>query len=81
MKTGDLNTPVYYIVRRKVNTYTLQGEYTCRAFYPPVIIPEGEVFCPAKFITPMRKTSYWYHDPYEAIPVMLMLKQVVMTYI
>ena len=30
---------------------------------------------------PMRKTSYWYHDPDEAIPVMLTLKQVVMPYI
>ena len=32
-------------------------------------------------MTPMRKTSYWYHDPDESIPVMLKLKQVVMPYI
>ena len=32
-------------------------------------------------MTPMRKTSYWYHKPYEAIPVMVKLKQVVMPYI
>ena len=29
----------------------------------------------------MRKTSYWYENPYEAIPVMVNLKQVVMPYI
>ena len=32
-------------------------------------------------MTPMRKTSYWYHKPDEAIPIMMKLKQVVMTYI
>ena len=32
-------------------------------------------------MTPMIKTSYWYHEPYEAIPAMVELKQVVMTYI
>ena len=29
-------------------------------------------------MTPMKKTSHWYHDPNEAIPVMVKLKQVVM---
>ena len=29
----------------------------------------------------MRKTSYWYHEPDEVIPVMVKLKQVVMHYI
>ena len=29
----------------------------------------------------MRKTSYWYHDPDEAIPVMVKLKQVLMTFV
>ena len=29
----------------------------------------------------MRKTSYWYHKPDEAIPVMDKLKQVVVLYI
>ena len=38
-------------------------KYTFHAFNPPVIIPEGELVCPYKFMTPMRKTSYWYHDP------------------
>ena len=28
-----------------------------------------------------KKTSYWYHKPDEAIPVMVKLKQVVMPYI
>ena len=32
-------------------------------------------------MTPMRKTSYFYHNPYEAIPVMVKLKKFVMTYI
>ena len=32
-------------------------------------------------MTPMRKTSYWYHDRDEGIPVMVKLKQVVMPYI
>ena len=30
---------------------------------------------------PTRKTSYWYHEIYEAIPVIVKLKQVVMPYI
>ena len=29
-------------------------------------------------MTPMKKTSHWYHEPNEAIPVMVKLKQVVM---
>ena len=29
-------------------------------------------------MTPIRKTSYWYHEPDEAIPFMVKLKQVVM---
>ena len=32
-------------------------------------------------MTPMRKNSYWYHNPYESIPIMVELKQVVMPYI
>ena len=32
-------------------------------------------------MTPMRKNSSWYHDPDEATPVMVTLKQVVMPYI
>ena len=51
------------------------------ALDPPVIISEGEQVFPAKFMTPMRKTSYWYHYPDEAKPVMLKLKQVLIPYI
>ena len=29
----------------------------------------------------MSKPSYWYHEPYESIPVMVKLKQVIMPYI
>ena len=32
-------------------------------------------------MTPIRKTSYWYFDPDEAIPVMVKLKQVLMNFI
>ena len=32
-------------------------------------------------MTPMRKKPYWYHKPDEAIPVMVKLEQVVMSYI
>ena len=32
-------------------------------------------------MTPMRKTSYWYQNPDEEIPVLVKLKQVVITYI
>ena len=71
----DSNTPGYYIVRWKVNAYTLQGEYTCHAFYPPVLITEVELFFPAKFMTPMRKTSYWYYNPDSSIPVMVKFKK------
>ena len=44
----------------------------------PFIIPEGELVFPAIFMTQRRKTPYGYHDPDEAIPVMMNLKQVVM---
>ena len=63
-QTSDSNTPGYYIVRWKINAYTLQEQYTRHAFDPPVIIPEVELFCPAKSMTPMRKTLYWYHNPW-----------------
>ena len=80
-KNSDSNTPGYYIVLWAGNTYTLQVKYTCHAFDRPAIIPEGELVCPAKFMKPTRKKSYWYHKTDEAIPVMVKLKQVVMTYI
>ena len=80
-QTSDSNTHGYYIVQWTSNAYTLQEKYTCHAFDPPVIIPEGELFFPAKFMTPTRKNSYWYHDKYETIHVIVKLKQVVMPFI
>ena len=80
-QTSDSNTPRYYIVWWTGNAYILQEKYTCHVFDPPVIIPEGEVVCPAKFMTPMRKTSYWYHDIDKSIPFMMKLKFFVMPYI
>ena len=80
-KTSDSNTPVYYIFWWTGNAYNIQGKYTCHAFNHPVIIPEGGLFFPAKFMTPMRKTLYWYHELYEAIPVMVKFKKIVMPFI
>ena len=80
-QTSNSNMPGCYVVRWRINAYNLQGKYTCHAFYPPLINPEGKLVFPAKFMTPMRKTSYWYHNPDEAIPVMEKLKQVVTPYI
>ena len=80
-QTSNSNTPGYYIVWWTGNAYTLQVKYTCHTFYPPVLIPEGELVFSAKFMTPMRKKPYWYHKTDESIPVMENLKQVVMTYI
>ena len=54
-KTSDCNTHGYYIVKCTGNAYTLHGKYKCHAFNPPLIIPEGELVCPAKFMTPMKK--------------------------
>ena len=73
-QTSDINTPVYYILRWTGNAYNLQEKYTCHAFDPPVIINEGELVCPSKFMTPMRKTPCWYHKPDESIPGMVKLK-------
>ena len=70
-----------YIVRWTGNAYTLQGKFTFHAFNPPVIIPEGELVCSAKFMTSMRKTSYWYHKLDETILFMVKLKHVLMPYI
>ena len=55
------NTPGYYIFRWTGNAYTLQKQYSYHAFDPPVTIPEVEIVCPDRFMTPMRKNSYWYH--------------------
>ena len=77
-QTSDYNTHGYNIFKWTGNAYTLQEKYECHAFDPPVIITEGEIFCPVKFMTTMIKTYHWYHDPNEAIPVMVKLKQVVM---
>ena len=60
---SDCNTPVYYIIKWTGNAYILQEKYKCHAFNPPVIIPEGELVCPANFMTPMTKISHWYHEP------------------
>ena len=76
-QTSDKNTHGYYIVKWTGNAYTLQEKYTCHAFNPPVIIPEGELVCPSKFMAPMKITSHWYHKTNEAIPVMVKLKQIV----
>ena len=43
-QTSNSNMPGYSIFWWTGNAYTLQGKYTCRAFDPQVIIPEGEVF-------------------------------------
>ena len=77
-QNSDCNTHGYYIVKWTGNVYTLKGKQKCHAIDPPVIIPEGELVCPANFMTPMIKTSHWYHQPNEVIPVMVKLKQVVM---
>ena len=57
-QTSDGNTPVYYIVQWIVNAYILQKKYTCHALNPRVIIPEGELVCNSKLITPTRKRDY-----------------------
>ena len=64
------------MVQCESNTFSIlsAGEST-------FIITEGELFFPAKFMTPKRKTSVWYHEPDESIPVMVKLKQVVMPFI
>ena len=80
-QTSQINMPGYHIVQWIGNAYTLQAKYACRSFDTPVIIPESELVCPAKFMTPMIKTTYWYHDPDEAINVIVKLKQVVMPFI
>ena len=75
-QTSDKNTHGYYIVKWTVNAYTLQEKYKCHASDSPVIIPEGELVCKAKFMTPTKETSHWYHETNEAIPAMAKLKQV-----
>ena len=76
-QSSEKNTHVYYIVKWTGNAYTLQGKYKCNALDPPVIISEGELVCPAKFMTPMKRTSHWYHGTKEAIPFMVKLNKLV----
>ena len=80
-QTSDSNKPVYYIALWKGNAYKLHEKYTCHTFDTTFIIPEGELFCSAKFMTPTRKTFYWYHEWDEAISVMVKLIFFVMPYI
>ena len=54
-QASNKNTHGYYIVKWTGNAYTLQEIYKCHAFDPPVIISEGELVFPAKFMTPMKK--------------------------
>ena len=54
-QTSDKNTHGYYIVKWTGNAYTLQENCKCHAFNPPFIIPEGELVCVAKFMTPIKK--------------------------
>ena len=61
-QTSDCNTPGYYIVKQTRNAYILQEKYKCHAFNPSVIIPKGELVCPSKFMTSMKKTSHWCHE-------------------
>ena len=56
-KTINSNMPGYYIVRWKDNAYILQEKYTCHAFDPTALIPEGELVFTAKFMTPTKKNS------------------------
>ena len=49
------NTHGYYIVKWTGNAYNLQEKYKCHAFDHPVIIPEGELVCPTKFMNPIKK--------------------------
>ena len=53
-QTINKNTHGYYIVKWTGNAYNLQEKYKCHSFNPPVIITEGGLVCPAKFMTPMR---------------------------
>ena len=62
-QTSECNTNGYYIVKWTGNAYNLQEKDKCHAFDPPVIIPEGELVCTAKFMTPTIKNSHWYHQP------------------
>ena len=41
-QTSDSNTHGYFIVRWTGNAYTLQENFTCHAFDPPVLIPEDD---------------------------------------
>eukprot|EP00978_Attheya_sp_CCMP212_P009286 scaffold21956_cov70-Attheya_sp.AAC.2 len=78
-QTSDKETLGYYIVQWTGIPYTLQEQYECNAFNPPVLIPTGELVCEAKFWTPMSKCTHWYHEPDEDLFVMVKVKQVVMT--
>ena len=80
-KTSISNTPGYYIFQWTGNKQTLQGKFTCHALDTPVIIPEGELACPANSMNPMRKNYYWYHEPDESIPGKVKLKQFFMPFI
>ena len=80
-KARNSNAPGYYIVQWTGNVYTLQKQYTSHAFNTPVIIYKGELVFTANVWTPLSKSSYWNHDPDEAIPVIVKLKQVVIPHI
>ena len=44
VKTSNINTSGYYIVKWAGKAYNLQEQYTCHAFDPPVMVPEGKLF-------------------------------------
>ena len=79
-QTSESHTPGYYIVRWIGNECNLHEKYTCHVFYPPVIIPDCEQLFSQVYDT-HEKNSFWYHNLDESIPIMVKLKQVVITYI
>jgi hypothetical protein len=80
-ETKDKTTLGYYIVKWTATPYTLQEQFICDAFNPPIIIPPGEMVCAAKFMNPVSKDSLWYHEPPEDLNVTVKMKQVVMAQI
>ena len=54
-QTSNSNTLGIILFDGQVMHIPYKKQYICHAFDLPVIITEGELVCPAKFMTPMRK--------------------------
>jgi hypothetical protein len=58
--TDDTTTDGYYLVEWAGEPYTLQEETVLNEYEPPIILPEGELVCEAKYWSQVPRAKRWF---------------------